>query len=466
MLFSDSFNSFPDIYVRNNDNNLLSYSPPFAEPVGFYEEGLNGFEDEVNIEKSDMQTFIEPSQLTAAKKNLRPVKPNRYRRVLVFKKEEIKPPNLQSQLTQILKKTQFSSIDRSKMKEITVYLPNRDSINITISNNITVEKAIKLILKTHEDEKVTPTLIYSHPEYYDLRLHEEDGFPDMDLLLDRSKALIAYGNEDEYCLTENETSKKSKSIHTKITPVDISSAKGIATFSNATTIKVFIPDVQDSTLLTINSETTPNDLLLLLAKKHRLRLHSDSFIFILNSQDDQERLKWMSPEIEKSIKLLSLNISEIKLQKKEYVDTPQYLKSRNINQPKPLNRDTSINSRDFIKLNDSMAFSYQEWPVVKKNRFGRKQERIFGVDLNFVYNKKRDKKSSTGEIKIIVKSKKDISSVSKVMGIDSEPMKFRVFWNSLDGSEPYELDYMCYSNRDANDIITKLNYILTRKFDN
>ena len=208
MLFSDSFNSFPDIYVRNNDNNLLSYSPPFAEPVGFYEEGLNGFEDEVNIEKSDMQTFIEPSQLTAAKKNLRPVKPNRYRRVLVFKKEEIKPPNLQSQLTQILKKSQFSSIDRSKMKEITVYLPNRDSINITISNNITVEKAIKLILKTHEDEKVTPTLIYSHPEYYDLRLHEEDGFPDMDLLLDRSKALIAYGNEDEYCLTENETSKK------------------------------------------------------------------------------------------------------------------------------------------------------------------------------------------------------------------------------------------------------------------
>ena len=32
---------------------------------------------------------------------------------------------------------------------------------------------------------------------------------------------------------------------------------------------------------------------------------------------------------------------------------------------------------------------YQEWNVVKKNKFGRKQERVFGVDGKKVYNSKK-----------------------------------------------------------------------------
>jgi len=31
----------------------------------------------------------------------------------------------------------------------------------------------------------------------------------------------------------------------------------------------------------------------------------------------------------------------------------------------------------------------QEWNVVKKNKFGRKQERVFGVDGKKVYNSKK-----------------------------------------------------------------------------
>jgi len=33
----------------------------------------------------------------------------------------------------------------------------------------------------------------------------------------------------------------------------------------------------------------------------------------------------------------------------------------------------------------------QEWNVVKKNKFGRKQERVFGVDGKKVYNSKKGK---------------------------------------------------------------------------
>ena len=37
---------------------------------------------------------------------------------------------------------------------------------------------------------------------------------------------------------------------------------------------------------------------------------------------------------------------------------------------------------------------YEEWPIVKRNRFGRRQERIFGVDANFVYNIAKGRKAS------------------------------------------------------------------------
>ena len=37
------------------------------------------------------------------------------------------------------------------------------------------------------------------------------------------------------------------------------------------------------------------------------------------------------------------------------------------------------------------ATVYEEWHVVKRNRFGRRQERVLGVDATKIYNDKRDK---------------------------------------------------------------------------
>lgn len=44
----------------------------------------------------------------------------------------------------------------------------------------TVEESILEILRSHQAENLQPPLYYGHPECYELRLHDADGYPDED----------------------------------------------------------------------------------------------------------------------------------------------------------------------------------------------------------------------------------------------------------------------------------------------
>merc|ERR1711968_415529 len=77
-------------------------------------------------------------------------------------------------------------------------------------------------------------------------------------------------------------------------------------------INVHVPE-QPSVGVTeigITSETTIVELLHLFSQKHRLQLYTDSYIFYLN-EEDQKRLFWMSPVVDKDINILELEIKDI-----------------------------------------------------------------------------------------------------------------------------------------------------------
>lgn len=87
----------------------------------------------------------------------------------------------------------------------------------------TVETVICEALKHHEDNCISPALIYDQPDAYDLRTHDEDGFPG-DFVLGRNKLIKEFteyerilrrdrsGYDDvalnEFCLVESESGKK------------------------------------------------------------------------------------------------------------------------------------------------------------------------------------------------------------------------------------------------------------------
>lgn len=39
-------------------------------------------------------------------------------------------------------------------------------------------------------------------------------------------------------------------------------------------------------------------------------------------------------------------------------------------------------------FNDVTAAMFKEWHVIKKNKYGKRQQRMLGIDLNKIYNRK------------------------------------------------------------------------------
>jgi hypothetical protein len=99
---------------------------------------------------------------------------------------------------------------------------------------------------------------------------------------------------------------------------------------------------------------------------------------------------------------------------------------------------------------------YQEWPIVKKNKFGRMQERMLGIDESKIYNAKRD-----GATSVVHRAQRDISTVRKVEALSEENRGFRITFE--DDGEINDIEYFCESVRDRAEIVAKINYLIAKR---
>jgi SAPK-interacting protein 1 (Sin1), Pleckstrin-homology len=244
------------------------------------------------------------------------------------------------------------------------------------------------------------------------------------------------------------------------------------------------------------------DLLPHIARTHRLRLYSDEYAFAI-SPEDRARLKIMSPIVDLSVPVHSLGVRELQLQKRVYADTVRAGRSvQGPSDPLPITSGTAnatnagtstaplgiaalgITSSDnnnnnnnnnnkkvvpptsapkpsadaqTVVLTETVASMYQEWNVVKKNKFGMKQERIFGVDATRVYNAKRDRDKQKGQGPGVHRPHRELSAVRKVDVLSGDRKTFRITWQ--DGREVYDIDYTCENVRACNEIVAKLLFL-------
>jgi len=88
--------------------------------------------------------------------------------------------------------------------KLEVYLPNRTPMAVEVRASASVHDVIVAVLKQHRAERRRPAL-RDGSNCYELRLHEEDGYPDEDFpALDRARQIsnFAQGGAHEYCLCE------------------------------------------------------------------------------------------------------------------------------------------------------------------------------------------------------------------------------------------------------------------------
>eukprot|EP01039_Chlorochromonas_danica_P000097 gene97-104_t len=215
-----------------------------------------------------------------------------------------------------------------------------------------------------------------------------------------------------------------------------------------------------------DKDTTLQQLLSLVPKLHpltKLRLYTDEYVFTI-SQQDQRRLQYASPKMDLSVKVSSIGTTFFDLQKKTYADSVKMAKSKVTPQVTNTNQQSAITVRasevESYNFNEATANAYQEWNVVKKNRFGRKQERIFGVDGKKVYNGKRGQLKGGVQAKQVQRAERDISSIVNIEILPSDSRTFRITWR--DDKDLYDIEYSFETSRECAEAIAKIKYIRNR----
>ncbi|POM74049.1 Hypothetical protein PHPALM_9042 [Phytophthora palmivora] len=329
--------------------------------------------------------------------------------------------------------------DGGAVLHLTIYLPTRDEMKIDLYDVSTVDEAIQELLRVHQVDARQPALYYGHPECYELRLHDSDGIPDEDfpgllldmvlwvveanvlvvIALDRSRKIKNFGDAGghEYCLCERPDAcppsgdsapgtlsawlvncGRNSCSHVGVAcTVDVAApaaAKPAAAPAKAPLpndkafLKIFMPKSDDYTVVAIDGTTVGQDLLPTLNKKHRLQLFQELYVLKI-SEADRERLDLASDEIDMHTKLRPLNLHEVTLATKIFADAPQ------ISAPAPsaVEETANVDSRsrpppETFMFNDVTAAMFKEWHIIKKNKYGKKQQRMLGIDLNKIYNRK------------------------------------------------------------------------------
>lgn len=64
----------------------------------------------------------------------------------------------------------------SNTTQLTIYLPNYESMNLHVAETSNFDEILKAILEAHQGEKISPALYYHAPEFYVMRMHEGSSF--------------------------------------------------------------------------------------------------------------------------------------------------------------------------------------------------------------------------------------------------------------------------------------------------
>lgn len=171
----------------------------------------------------------------------------------------------------------------------------------------------------------------------------------------------------------------------------------------------------------------------------------------------------MSPIVDLNQCVQSLGVRELELQKRVYADSVKRISilTKALGTAAAATAKAAVPTArtdlEHIVYTDTTAAVYQEWNVTKKNKFGRKQERVLGVDGKKVYNSRRDKysRSSTG----VHRAQRHISSIRKVEILDNDRKTLRITWE--DEREVYDIEYTCDTKRDCVEIAAKILFLIS-----
>jgi hypothetical protein len=315
---------------------------------------------------------------------------------------------------------------------LVIYLPDRSPMSMIADSSITFDELIRQILSTHKQLGKLPSLEYSSPERYEIRLHDIDGEPDEGEIMG-NKSIKSMG-DNEFCLINKVGYRESTSK--------------LCIEKNIITIHI---QGRNLIQLDVDDATTFMDLLPRISEKCKLNLFTNEFVFSI-TKVDQDRLSLLPIAIDINSNVINLGIKNFELEKKIYKDEPSsHLSKRHVTSV--VSEKTNEKDLYTVKSAQEREFFY----VIKKNKYGAKQKRVMGIDGNYIYNFSTTN-SSHG---LSPRNKRLISTVKSVDPLGDK--SFKITAHNPEKGEYQEIEYICDNERECILIMDKLKVLIRLK---
>lgn len=415
-----------------------------------------------------------------------------------------------SPVTELLNKVQLFGLPPVSGVSVTIeiFFPfgnHEKSERIQVALQATVEVCIERFIefhlrKSYANEQLL--LLQLNPSCYVLKSHEKEGLPFDDLpALASDKSIESYCTASstdaslKFCLckiseADNIDDKlRLKQIHHSLQKKSLTKSKNLEKESSISEDKTsknesFLMEIvlkpnDVSTEVSLTETSTGLDLFKAILEGNKLPLFLEIYEFIV-FEEDMKYLQRFSEIVAMETNIYSnlyvKGVNRLILKLKVFLDAPgaalAHEKIENDNEEdeerglkqnvKAKKRNKKIRPEQYI-FSDSTARKYEQWKVIKTNKWGKQQKRIIGIDAQKIYNLKRPKASKKvrGKTK---NAERLISDVTRVHLVNNRG-SFRIIFSKQNiGGDLFEkvsvLDYFAEDGPEAAaKIVSKLRYI-------
>jgi hypothetical protein len=366
--------------------------------------------------------------------------------------------------------------------KVRIYLLNTQIfIDFGLSSNETVKDLKRKVLTYLESgeahQRGIPKIKYHILEAYDIRMVDDDDdeiVPNMEFPPFEDRNLFLKAKTDTVAFVEklNYNPDSIQSVAQSIL--------GIQTKDNETkiTVKVYLKSNGGNyATIQLNHEKTLRNILEKLSSQNKIsHKNFDLYYFLEHVENSKEEIDDIDNAINMDTPLKFLNNFELDLFFKKFPDAPESVSYSQFSQrlvnynefnntyqgPQVQGRKTEVEEigREYI-FNDISAGVYQEFDVIKINKYKSKQERILGIDLYNLYND-LPKKTQSNLLNIFSNgTKKPLRKIKDILSCGYLSNKVFFIEIKMEGKSK-QIIYEVKNVNVRNEIVAKIKYLIVK----
>ncbi len=329
-----------------------------------------------------------------------------------------------------------------------------------------LENVVNLNLKYHTIDGYEFRYIQKSPSFFHSKLEKNNYPPNMTIAPINEEDSINEIGKDSICFIEKKDyipeNKDLIIARPKLYGTILSNSNNEMKINLKIYIKVNKTNTS-TTIIQLNINSNLKNVFDKIILKNKLQYRNIELYYFVEHEDNNED---MDNALSWEMELKYLSTYELDLYSKKFADVPNlseisqsYRLNLSENSRKSKLNEDNNNYNEYI-FNETTAGVYQEFEVIKINKYGNRQERTLGIDMYNLYND-MPKKNGSGLFNFHSKTKKPLRKIKDITecGIISDISFFiNIFDN--DTNIIRELKYEVKNKNIRNEIIAKINYLI------